>query len=192
MRRASAALPRHWDVDTELVVPGAALWWPHTHGEPVLHELSVVRDGETIARRGIGFRALGWADDIPDDGLDLHVNGIPVWVRGAVWTPADLVSMAPGEPQLRALLQRVRDAGMNMVRVVGTGAYESPTFFDLCDELGILVWQDLMFGNLDYPVSDPEFREVVRHEAAEVLEAVAGRPASPCSAATTRSSSSRP
>ncbi len=169
---AAAALGR----DTELVVPGAALWWPHTHGEPVLHELSVVRDGETIARRGIGFRALGWADDITDDGLDLHVNGIPVWVRGAVWTPSDLVSMAPGEPRLRALLQRVRDAGMNMVRVVGTGAYESPTFFDLCDELGILVWQDLMFGNLDYPVSDPEFREVVRHEAAGVLEAVAGRP----------------
>jgi beta-mannosidase len=162
--------------ETELVLPGAALWWPHTHGEPALHELSVVRDGGTIARRRVGFRALDWPQDIPRDGLDLHVNGVPVWVRGAVWTPADLVGMAPDDSRLRALLQRVRDAGMNMVRVVGTGAYESPAFFDLCDELGILVWQDLMFGNLDYPVSDPEFREGVRREAAEVLDAVAGRP----------------
>jgi beta-mannosidase len=162
--------------ETELVVPGAALWWPHTHGDPVLHDLEVARDGETLARRRIGFRALGWAQDIPRDGLDLQVNGVAVWARGAVWTPADLVSMAPSPETLRALLERVRDAGMNMLRVVGTGAYEPPAFFDLCDELGILVWQDLMFGNLDYPVSDPDFREAVLREAAEVLEGVAGRP----------------
>jgi beta-mannosidase len=162
--------------ETELIVPDAALWWPHTHGDPVLHDLKVVRDGETLGRRRVGFRALGWAQDIPRDGLDLQVNGVPVWARGAVWTPADLVSMAPSPETLRALLERVRDAGMNMLRVVGTGAYEPPAFFDLCDELGILVWQDLMFGNLDYPVSDPAFREGVLREAAEVVEAVAGRP----------------
>ncbi len=156
-------------------LPDARPWWPHTHGEPVLHDLSVLRDGETVARRRVGFRALGWAEDIARDGLDLHVNDVPVWVRGAVWTPADLVSMAPGEPELRALLEHVRDAGMNMVRVVGTGAYETPAFFDLCDELGILVWQDLMFGNLDYPVSDPEFRAGVLREAGDVLATLAGR-----------------
>ena len=161
--------------ETELVVPGAALWWPHTHGDPALHTLEILGGDTTIASRRIGFRALGWAEDIARDGLDLQVNGVPVWVRGAVWTPADLVSMAPGEARLRALLERVREAGMNMVRVVGTGAYETPAFFDLCDELGILVWQDLMFGNLDYPVSDPEFRAGVLGEAADVLDAVAGR-----------------
>jgi beta-mannosidase len=161
--------------DSELRIPGAAPWWPHTHGDPVLHELAVRRRGETVATRHVGFRALGWADDIVRDGLDLRVNDVPVWIRGAVWTPADLVSMAPTKSELRAVLERVRDAGMNMVRVVGTGAYEAPAFFDLCDELGILVWQDLMFGNLDYPVGDPEFREGVLREAADVLEAVAGR-----------------
>jgi beta-mannosidase len=162
--------------ETELVVPDAALWWPHTHGEPALHELEVTRAGQTLARRRVGFRALGWARDIPRDGLEPEVNGVPMWVRGAVWTPADLISMAPGEPRLRVLLERVRDAGMNMLRVVGTGAYEPVAFFDLCDELGILVWQDLMFGNLDYPVSDPDFRAAVLREAADVLDAVAGRP----------------
>ncbi|HEX3689695.1 MAG TPA: hypothetical protein VHV28_08360 [Solirubrobacteraceae bacterium] len=161
--------------ETELVVPGAALWWPHTHGDPALHTLQVCRDGDAVATRRVGFRALGWADDIPRDGLDLQVNGVPVWVRGAVWTPADLVSMAPSPQTLRALLERVRDAGMNMVRVVGTAAYEPPAFFDLCDELGILVWQDLMFANLDYPVSDPDFRAGVLAEAAHLLGGVAGR-----------------
>jgi beta-mannosidase len=173
VRLGGVSAPLHPDV--ELRIPDAARWWPHTHGEPVLHDLSVVRDGETVARRRVGFRALGWADDIARDGLDLHVNDVPVWVRGAVWTPPDLVSMAPGEAQLRVLLEHVRDAGMNMVRVVGTGAYEAPAFFDLCDELGILVWQDLMFANLDYPVSDPEFREGVLREAGDVLATVAGR-----------------
>jgi len=162
--------------ETELVVRDAALWWPHTHGDPALYTLEILRGDEVAATRRIGFRALGWADDIARDGLDLQVNGIPVWLRGAVWTPADLVSMAPSPETLRALLARVRDAGMNMVRVVGTGAYEPPAFFDLCDELGILVWQDLMFGNLDYPVSDPAFRAGVLREAAAVLDDVAGRP----------------
>ncbi len=173
LRIADAHAPlRH---EAELVVPGAALWWPHTHGDPALHTLEILGGGTAIASRRIGFRALGWAEDITRDGLDLQVNGVPVWVRGAVWTPPDLVSMAPGEARLRALLERVREAGMNMVRVVGTGAYETPAFFDLCDELGILVWQDLMFGNLDYPVSDPEFRAGVLREGADVLDAVAGR-----------------
>ena len=67
---------------------------------------------------------------------------------------------------------------MNMLRVVGTGAYESPTFHDLCDELGILVWQDLMFANLDYPVDDPDFRAGVEREARQVL-ARARRPPQP-------------
>ena len=163
-------------LEAELRVPDAARWWPHTHGAPALHDLSVLLDGECMAERRVGFRSLGWATDILEDGLDLHVNGVPIFIRGAVWTPSDLVSLAPDQEQLRRLLELVRDAGMNMLRVVGTGAYESPTFHDLCDELGILVWQDLMFANLDYPTEDPEFREQVATEARQVLSGLAGRP----------------
>jgi beta-mannosidase len=65
---------------------------------------------------------------------------------------------------------------MNMLRVVGTGAYEPARFHDLCDELGILVWQDLMFANLDYPVGDRDFRAEVKREARAVLAGLAGRP----------------
>jgi beta-mannosidase len=160
----------------EVRVARAQRWWPHTHGTPALHELTILRDGTPAATRRIGFRTLEFSPDIPADGLDLRVNGVPVFARGAVWTPPDLVSMAPADDELRALLLRVRDAGMNMLRVVGTGAYEPPLFHDLCDELGILVWQDFMFANLDYPVGDPEFRGVVEREARAVLAGLAGRP----------------
>ena len=175
IREPMLALP-DGSLQAELLVPGAERWWPHTHGAPVLHELTVLVDGEPVERRRIGFRDLSWAADIREDGLELEVNGQAIFVRGAVWTPADLVSMAPSEAVLRSLLERVRDAGMNMLRVVGNGAYESPSFHDLCDELGILVWQDLMFANLDYPIVDADFRAVVEREAREVIAGLAGRP----------------
>jgi beta-mannosidase len=151
-------------------------WWPHTHGEPALHELAVRAGERTLARRRVGFRTLRFASRIEEDGLDLHVNGARVFARGAVWTPADLVSLAPGDEQLRRLLVRARDAGMNMLRIPGTGCYESPLFHDLCDELGILLWQDLMFANLDYPLQDEEFLATVLEEARELIELIGWRP----------------
>jgi beta-mannosidase len=160
----------------ELRIPRPALWWPHTHGEPALHELTIEVDGRPVSSERVGFRSLAFAQRISEEGLDLHVNGTPVFARGAVWTPSDLVTMAPAEDELRALLERVRDAGMNMLRVVATGAYESALFHDLCDELGILVWQDLMFANVDYPVGDPEFASVVVAEASAVLDRLGGHP----------------
>jgi len=170
--------------DGELRVPDAAPWWPHTHGEPALHEvrLDADADGERLelARRRVGFRALAFgadrAQEIERDGIDLHVNGVRVFARGALWTPADPVALAAPADALRAQLQRVRDAGMNIVRLPGTGAYQTDAFHDLCDELGILVWQDLMFANLDYPVADDTFRAAVEREARTLLERVGGRP----------------
>jgi beta-mannosidase len=160
----------------EIRVPNVQRWWPHTHGEPVLHPVSLSLDGRPVASRRVGFRTLSWSEDILTEGLDLRVNGVPIFIRGAVWTPADLISLAPSPAELRRLLGRVREAGMNMLRVVGTGAYESSTFYDLCDELGVLVWQDLMFASLDYPVSVPEFRSEVEQEARDVLAQLSGRP----------------
>ena len=162
-----------------LRVPGVARWWPHTHGEPVLHRVRLLADGEEIARTRVGFRTLraGATDahDVERDGLDLHVNGVRTWARGAVWTPIDLVGLAPGRDELRETLTAVRDCGMNLVRVVGTAAYETDAFHDLCDELGLLVWQDAMFANLDYPLGDPAFAETVREELEVLVARLAGR-----------------
>ncbi len=159
----------------ELRLPAVARWWPHTHGDPELHELRITAGDEEHVHR-VGFRTLEWADDVDHDGLALVVNGVPVFARGAVWTPPELISMAPSRQGLARLLGRARDAGMNMLRVVGTGAYESPDFYELCDELGILVWQDLMFANLDYPLDDPGFRSQVEREVGQVLELVGRHP----------------
>jgi beta-mannosidase len=172
------------DVEGDLLLPDVALWWPHTHGEPALYEarLIVSRPQESLivdAGR-IGFRSLSFGrsedHDVEVDGVDLHVNGVPVFARGCVWTPVDAVGMAPSPASLRAALEQVRDAGMNLVRIPGTSAYEEEAFHDLCDELGVLLWQDFMFANLDYPISDDEFRAAVTHEAEQVLGGLAYRP----------------
>ncbi|HEX4731678.1 MAG TPA: hypothetical protein VH299_10435 [Solirubrobacterales bacterium] len=168
----------------EVRVGDAPRWWPHTHGEPALHTVRLRVAGAAgevgIDAGRVGFRALAaGADaerDVLRDGIDLHVNGVRVFARGAVWTPDDFVGMAPDRERLRVALERVRDAGMNMLRVPGTAAYESGDFHDLCDELGILVWQDFMFANLDYPLADADFRAAVEAEAGEALAVVAGRP----------------
>jgi beta-mannosidase len=167
-----------------LRVPSVARWWPHTHGQPVLHEVSLrvaTSAGAVSVDAGrTGFRTLapGPASDhdTEADGLDLHVNGVRVFARGAVWTPVDPVSLAPDRATLEAALQLVRDAGMNMLRIPGTGVYESETFHDLCDELGLLVWQDFMFANLDYPIADEDFRATVEREARATLAGLAARP----------------
>ena len=77
---------------------------------------------------------------------------------------------------LLAALEQARDAGMNMLRIPGTSVYESNAFHDACDELGLLVWQDFMFANLDYPIADESFRATVEDEASAQLGQIAGRP----------------
>lgn len=163
----------------ELVVPEVQRWWPHTHGEPALYDLGFelssahgMRHHQPAGR--IGFRAL--SVDRSGDGFRIVVNGEPVFARGACWTPPDTLRLHAGAATTRQLLVRLRDAGLNLLRVSGSLVYESPAFWDACDELGILVWQDLMFANLDYPAEDADFLAEV---AAEVDQQLAGWQARP-------------
>jgi beta-mannosidase len=152
------------------------LWWPHTHGHPALYDV-VISDGErSLHRSRIGFRGLQAADDLERDGPALRINDVPVFVRGAVWTPAPLSAPHAPEPELRRVLTHVVEAGMNGLRVAGIGAYESDAFHDLCDELGLLVWQDFMFASLDYPEHDEQFMAGVEQEARALLQRLGGRP----------------
>jgi beta-mannosidase len=154
----------------ELRIASPSLWWPHTHGTP--HLYGVRAEGHDIVRR-VGFRTLASDGDMLSDGLRPRINGKELFVRGAVWTP-----VADGE--LRSTLETARDHGLNAVRVAGTMVYETPLFHDLCDELGILVWQDLMFANFDYPFSDPDFRALVEGELDALIGLAGGRPSSFC------------
>jgi beta-mannosidase len=155
----------------ELRVPAVRRWWPHTHGEPFLYDIALVVGGERIGLGRTGFRALspGPAFDADRDALALAVNGVPVFARGAVWTPV-------AEDEVRRTLETLRDAGANLVRLPGIGVPETAAFHDACDELGLLVWQDFTFANLDYPIADAGFRARVVDEARALLAQVAGRP----------------
>jgi beta-mannosidase len=158
-------------------LPDVAQWWPHTHGEPKLHHVSAQIGDTKIDLGRVGFcrneidRSADW------QGFGLVVNGVPVFCRGAVWTPADPIGLDSSREKLLPLLQQARDAGMNMLRVGGTMVYESDAFFDLCDELGILVWHDFQFANFDYPIGDPGFRDLVEQEARSFLGRTQASPA---------------
>jgi beta-mannosidase len=165
----------------QLIVPDAERWWPHTHGHPALYDAMLViatARGERVTwpLGRIGFRDLRTEGDLEADGLRLSVNGVPIFARGAVWTPLTGSAGEGGPGQLRSRLQRLVEAGMNMVRIPGTACYETAEFHDLCDELGILVWQDFMFANLDYPEGDAAFMEAVEQEACQVLDDLGHRP----------------
>jgi beta-mannosidase len=146
-------------------------WWPHTHGEPTLYQcrLRLSVDGESSETDcgSIGFRQV--EVDSTNGLFQFRVNGQAVFCRGACWTTVDVVSLDAPEDELRRALTLLRDAGANMVRVGGTMVYENDAFYRLCDELGLLVWQDFMFANMDYPADDPAFLDSVRREASQQL-----------------------
>jgi beta-mannosidase len=147
------------------------LWWPHTHGTPHLEtcrlELRLGEEWLTVDCGRVGFRDIRL--DTEGGSVRFLVNGVPVFCRGACWTTLDILRLRGDAASLRRALETARDSGANMLRVGGTMTYESEDFYRLCDELGILVWQDFMFANMDYPVADPEFRADVEAEARQVL-----------------------
>jgi beta-mannosidase len=161
-------------------VPHAKRWWPHTHGSQPLYSvrLSIELDGEVIDidLGRVGFRTIEIDSGADGESFGLLVNGVAVFCRGACWTPLDLARLSADPAEYRAALERLRDAGMNMLRVGGTMVYETAAFHDLCDELGILVWQDFMFANMDYPSDDASFTSAVALEAQQLLHRLQGRP----------------
>ncbi|MBV9395163.1 MAG: glycoside hydrolase family 2 protein [Methylobacteriaceae bacterium] len=160
-----------------LRVADAAKWWPHTHGEPSLHKVTA-QVGETKIDLGrVGFRNIEIDRGADGRGFGLIVNDVPIFCRGVVWTPADPIGLDSSREALLPLLQRARDAGMNMLRVGGTFVYESNSFFELCDELGILLWHDFQFANFDYPIGDPDFRKLIQEEARAFLDRTQASPA---------------
>lgn len=160
----------------ELALPGIPPWMPHTHGDPILHDISAEVGGAFVPLGRTGFRRLEIERGPDGKGFGLAVNGVNVFARGAVWTNADLLNLSSDRETYRPLLELARDAGMNMLRIGGTMLYEGKAFFDLCDELGILVWQDFQFANYDYPVSDDAFRDEVGKEVSYQLGATQGSP----------------
>ena len=162
-------------VQGELHVPEAALWWPHTHGEPTLFPLTLRLNGTTCDLGSVGFRTIDTQHD--DDGLGfaIAINSVPIFCRGACWTSPDIVALPGDAAAYRPWLTAMRDAGMNMVRVGGTMLYEADGFHALCDELGLLVWQDAMLANFDYPTTEA-FRDSLAAELTQFLDRTQSNP----------------
>lgn len=160
----------------ELHIPDIKPWWPHTHGEPNLYDVMLRVDGADRLLCRTGFRRIEVDRGKDDQSFGLILNGEKIFCRGSVWTAADIVRLPGDRKSYEPWLRLAKEAGMNMIRIPGIAAYETPDFFALCDELGLMVWQDFMFANFDYPAGDPDFVIHVKTEAEQFLAATQASP----------------
>ncbi len=150
---------RNW-IERELLIDQPRLWWPNGMGCPHRYRvrLLLLRGGKPIDRLefGFGIRTIQWIRSAAPccgdrwGNWQLVVNGRRLFVKGCNWMPADLLLDLPRD-RYRWLLEAVREAGIQMLRVWGGGLIETEEFYDLCDELGIMVWQDLPIANRETP-----------------------------------------
>jgi beta-mannosidase len=166
-----------------IVVAEPKLWWPRGRGEPDLYDVRVtLLDGglpiDSLAfRHGIRTVELdrtSVTSDAGDGEFRFIVNGEPVFILGTNWVPLDAFHSRDAE-RMPAVLAAVDEIGCNMIRCWGGNVYESDAFFDRCDELGILVWQDFAMACAIYP-QDPAFSEELRREAVAVVRRLRQHP----------------
>lgn len=155
--------------DITLTLENPVLWWPAGSGNAVLHDLTLQIGDQTTTRR-IGLRDMALVNekDAVGTGFKFRVNGRDIFAMGANWIPADALPSRIDPVAVRAQLQSAVDAHMNMIRIWGGGRYEFDWFYDLCDEMGIMVWQDFMFSCHLYP-ADPAFLAEVDAEIRDVV-----------------------
>lgn len=164
-----------------LRVPEIERWWPRGMGAQKRYDLDVtLREGADVLdvrSRKIGFRtvALDTTPDAHGTPFTFIINGTPVFIRGANWIPEDCFPSRVTRERYRARLTDAVDANLNMIRVWGGGIYESFDFYDLCDELGLLSWQDFLFACATYPEEQPLAGEV-EAEARDNVARLAGHP----------------
>lgn len=158
-----------------------ARWWPLGYGEQNLYRfhVEVKRGDNTLASadRTSGLRSVELRRDRDQwgRGFAFVVNGVPIFAKGADLIPTDSFPERTTPERLRKLLTSTRDANMNMLRMWGGGYYQSDAFYDLADQLGIMIWQDFMFGGAITPY-DQAFRENARIEAVEQVRRLRNHP----------------
>lgn len=169
-------------VAVPLRIPRPQRWFPVGYGAQPLYrfDVEVLSGKAVVAKAGerTGLRSVELRRDTDDkgSGFAFVVNGIPVFAKGANSIPFDMFQPRVTEAQLRRVLQSAVDANMNMIRSWGGGYYESDTFFDIADELGLMVWQDFMFGGGMQPAYDDAFRANVVAEARDQVRRLRDHP----------------
>ena len=152
--------------EARVVVPDAERWWPLGHGEHPLYDLDVVLEGGEVELDSwhgrIGFRTVR-IDTEPDESgtpFTIIVNDRPIFIKGANWIPDDAFLHRVDRARYEERILQAASANINLLRVWGGGIYESDDFFDVCDEQGMLSWQDFLFACAAYSEEEPMRSEV--------------------------------
>ncbi|XP_063039646.1 beta-mannosidase [Engraulis encrasicolus] len=159
------------------------MWWPNGHGNQTQYPLFM--EGRTESQvtfhisTKVAFRTVELVQEpIPSSpGLSFYfrVNSRPIFLKGSNWIPAHIFQDQVTPETQRNLLQSAVDANMNALRVWGGGLYEQDAFYSLCDELGIMVWQDFMFACALYP-TDQDFIQTVNEEVVQQVRRLKSHP----------------
>jgi len=167
--------------ELELEIASPRLWWSRGLGEQARYAFTatLLRDGQVAAEASVktGLRSIRVVRDEDEHGAGFYfeLNGVPVFAKGANHIPNDSFIAEVGEERYRHEIATAVQANMNMLRVWGGGVYESDLFYDLCDENGLLVWQDFMFACSMYP-GDEAFLDNVRAEAEHQVKRLRNHP----------------
>ena len=167
---ATDADGRAFTVTNRFPIDNPPLWWPNGAGERRFYEYTVKVGSHELTRK-VGLRKIEVLTPMakgPKDkeypGLAFRVNGRTLFMKGVNWIPCSAFENEQTTARYRDLLTSAAAANMNMVRLWGGGQFEKDCFYDLCDELGLLVWHDFMFACGPYP-GDERFLSSVRAEA---------------------------
>ncbi|MFC3881998.1 glycoside hydrolase family 2 protein [Bacillus songklensis] len=158
------------------------LWWTHDLGIPNLYRLAVnlyankEKIDETIQNFGIRTIEVQQKNESGEYSFTFVLNGVKIFAKGANWIPIDSFLASTPDSRYKHLIQMAKDANMNMLRVWGGGIYEKDVFYDECNRLGILVWQDFMFACALYPDYNKNFMENVRQEIVHVVKKLRNHP----------------
>jgi beta-mannosidase len=181
IRQVQQLIPGTNRISVPIHIANPKLWYPNGYGAQDRYQFSaVIRLGKDVAANAAlktGLRSIELRREVTKTGKSFAfvVNGIPVFAKGADVIPFDSFPNRVTPEIHRQILQSARDAHMNMVRAWGGGYYESDDFYDICDELGILVWQEFMFGG-DMVPGGADFQNSVKQEAINQVTRLSDHP----------------
>jgi len=168
-------------IDLPIEMRQPKLWYPAGYGDQALYDFTahVTTAGKVADTRAVktGLRSIVLDRHLDQWGRSFQfiVNGIPVFAKGADVIPFDSFPNRVTTADYRRILQSARDANMNMIRHWGGGYYETDEFYQTCDELGIMVWQDFMFGN-DWQPGTYAFKQTIEAEAEDQVRRLRNHP----------------
>lgn len=161
----------------------AELWWPVGYGKQPLYNYKVelIRGGKVCdSYEGrFAYRSVELKEEPKDNahvGFDFYINGVKIFLKGSNWVPPECFTGVMEDEKYRELISLARDMNANILRVWGGGAYEKDIFFDICDELGILVWQDIALACADIPEERADFMDNFKDEVIYQIKRLRNHP----------------